>query len=341
MAPESTHRPATPWRNWAGTEAAVATEVRAAARPRGAGGRGDRRRAAGNRAGARQRPLVHRGRRRARPSRWTCARGPGSSSADVDTGLVTVRAGTTLRALNAELDRLGLAMTNLGDIDAQTIAGAISTGTHGTGARFGGISTQVAGLELVLADGSVVSCSADERPDLFAAGRVGLGALGVITHGDAADRAVVRARRRGTAGAARRGARRPRRPNCAANDHFEFYWFPYGRNALTKRNNRLPAGTAPAPLSPGAAVRRVPADGEHGVRRGVPGGPGGAAAGPTAQPAVVRGAVAAVLPGRLAQGVRHQPERAVRRVGVRGAARGARPRCSASCGSGCPGWPTR
>ena len=56
-------------------------------------------------------------------------------------------------------------MANLGDIDAQTIAGAMSTGTHGTGARLGGLATQVEALELVLADGSVVSCSPASRPD--------------------------------------------------------------------------------------------------------------------------------------------------------------------------------
>ena len=60
-----------------------------------------------------------------------------------------------LADLNEELARLGLAMENLGDIDRQTIAGAISTGTHGTGAKLRNISAQVEGIELVLADGSV------------------------------------------------------------------------------------------------------------------------------------------------------------------------------------------
>jgi FAD-linked oxidoreductase len=173
---------------------------------------------------------------------WT-----GIVSADIDTGLVTVRAGTTLRTLNAELDRLGLAMTNLGDIDAQTISGAISTGTHGTGARFGGISTQVAGLELVLADGSVVSCSETELPELFAAGRVGLGAFGVLS--------AVTLRTEPSYVLAAEERPEPLDEvlealdeNCANNDHFEFYWFPYGPKALTKRNNRLPAGTTPRPL---------------------------------------------------------------------------------------------
>lgn len=174
---------------------------------------------------------------------WT-----GVVTADADTGHVTVRAGTTLRALNAELDRLGLAMTNLGDIDAQTIAGAISTGTHGTGARFGGLSTQVVALELVLADGSVVTCSADRHPDLFAAARVGLGAVGVLS--------TVTLQCEPAYALAAHERPEPLEQvlagfdeSVAANDHFEFYWFPYGTKALVKRNNRLPAGTDLAPLS--------------------------------------------------------------------------------------------
>ncbi|WP_031468946.1 D-arabinono-1,4-lactone oxidase [Sciscionella sediminilitoris] len=171
----------------------------------------------------------------------------GISSADPETGIVTVRAGTTLRTLNRELDALGLAMTNLGDIDAQTIAGAISTGTHGTGARLGGLATQVAGLELVLADGTPVRCSAEENPELFAAARVGLGALGVLTAVTlrCEPAFVLHARERPEpleevlAGFAE---------SALAEDHFEFYWFPYGRNALVKRNNRLPRGSSPEPL---------------------------------------------------------------------------------------------
>ena len=161
----------------------------------------------------------------------------GVISADADSGLVTVRSGTTIRQLNAALDVLGLAMPNLGDIDAQTIAGAISTGTHGTGARLGGIATAVAALELVLADGSVVSSSPQQRPDLFAAAQVGLGALGVIctvtlkcvpAFDLSADERPMPL-----------GEVLERFGEFAAsNDHFEFYWFPYGKNALVKRNNR-------------------------------------------------------------------------------------------------------
>jgi L-gulono-1,4-lactone dehydrogenase len=179
-------------------------------------------------------------------SQWT-----GITAADTRTGLVTVRSGTTLHALNAELGGFGLAMANLGDIDAQTLAGALSTGTHGTGARLGGLATQVEALELVLADGSVVSCSATSRPELFAAARIGLGALGVITT------VTLRCVPSFTLLADERPVPVEEVLEqfdtlAAANDHFEFYWFPYGRKALVKRNNRLsPGGPGVAHPMPG------------------------------------------------------------------------------------------
>jgi L-gulono-1,4-lactone dehydrogenase len=173
-------------------------------------------------------------------SGWT-----GIVSADTESGLVTVRSGTTLRALNADLDALGLAMPNMGDIDAQTISGAISTGTHGTGARFGGIATQVEALELVMADGARVRASATGNPDLFAAARVSIGALGVI--------ATVTLR---CVPAFRLAAAEFPMPLdevverfdelARDNDHFEFFWFPYGRNALVKLSSQLTAGRASA-----------------------------------------------------------------------------------------------
>jgi FAD-linked oxidoreductase len=175
-------------------------------------------------------------------TQWT-----GIVSADVGSGQVTVRSGTTLRQLNIELDKLGLAMTNLGDIDAQTIAGAVSTGTHGTGAKFGGLSTQIAALDLVLADGTVITCSPERRPELFAAARVGLGALGVIS--------TVTLQCEPSFVLTARESAEPLESVLEGfhqfaeeNDHFEFYWFPYGRTALVKRNNRRPEGTERRPL---------------------------------------------------------------------------------------------
>lgn len=173
----------------------------------------------------------------------------GIRHADPGTGRVTAGAGTPLHRLNAELDRLGLAMVNLGDIDRQTLAGAVSTGTHGTGSRLGGLATQVVELEILLADGSLRTCSADEDPDLFDAARIGLGALGVLT-------AVTL---QCAPAFALSAEERPddldnvleRFDDLAENnDHFEFYWFPHGSRVLTKRNNRLPPDRVPRPLHP-------------------------------------------------------------------------------------------
>jgi L-gulono-1,4-lactone dehydrogenase len=177
-------------------------------------------------------------------SGWT-----GVISADAGSGLVTVRSGTTIRELNAALDVLGLAMPNLGDIDAQTISGAISTGTHGTGAGLGGIATAIEELEIVLADGSTVSCSARQRPDLFAAARVSVGALGVISTVTlscvpAFDLAADERPMPLGEVLARFGE------FAEASDHFEFYWFPYGKNALVKRNNRIAPGGRPPGIPP-------------------------------------------------------------------------------------------
>src|SRR3954451_15886701 len=105
----------------------------------------------------------------------------GVIDADRGSGLVRVGGGTVLAELNDELARLGLAMENLGDIDRQTIAGSISTGTHGTGSRLRSISAQVEGMELVLGDGSVRHLNATTDPELLRAARVGVGALGAIS----------------------------------------------------------------------------------------------------------------------------------------------------------------
>ena len=170
----------------------------------------------------------------------------GIIGADLESGLVTVRSGTTIRDLNAALDALGLAMANLGDIDAQTVSGAISTGTHGTGARLGGLATQVAGLQVVLADGSAVECSATERPDLFNAARISIGALGVLST------VTLQCVPAFTLAADERPMPVEEVLDrfgefAAGNDHFEFYWFPYGKNALVKRNNRTPPYPPPLP----------------------------------------------------------------------------------------------
>jgi FAD-linked oxidoreductase len=156
--------------------------------------------------------------------------------ADRDSGLVRVQGGITIRALNARLAALGLALENLGDIDAQSIAGAISTATHGTGAKLPNISAQVAALTLVLADGSTLHCSAED-PELLRAARVGLGALGVIA--EVTLRCVPAFTLRGIDAPAPLQQTLERFEELSlANDHFELYVFPHTGTALTRTNNR-------------------------------------------------------------------------------------------------------
>jgi len=161
----------------------------------------------------------------------------GVLDADRESGLVRVGGGTVLSELNEELARLGLAMENLGDIDRQTIAGAISTGTHGTGARLRNISAQVVEMELVLADGGVRELGADADPRLLRAARVGVGALGAIS--------AVTLRCSPAFVLERVDSPRPREEvldgferSAEANDHFELFTFPYADNALVLERNR-------------------------------------------------------------------------------------------------------
>jgi L-gulonolactone oxidase len=156
---------------------------------------------------------------------------------DDDLGLVTVQAGIRLARLNSFLAGRGLGLDNLGDVVYQSLAGAVSTGTHGTGVRFGGLATQVVGLELVTADGSLLSCSADEEPAVFHAARIGVGALGVIS--TVTLRCVPAFNLRAVEQPMRLGHVMDRFEELVAdNDHFEFFWVPHTDWALTKRNNR-------------------------------------------------------------------------------------------------------
>ncbi|MFI6013666.1 D-arabinono-1,4-lactone oxidase [Streptomyces sp. NPDC051243] len=165
---------------------------------------------------------------------------------DRDAMTVTVEAGTPLKRLNMALAREGLSLTNMGDIMEQTVSGATSTGTHGTGRDSGSIAAQIKGLELVTADGSVLTCSDKENPEIFAAARIGLGALGIVTAITFAVEPVFLLT-----------AREEPMPFdrvvaefdelWAENEHFEFYWFPHTRNTNTKRNNRSAGPQKPVP----------------------------------------------------------------------------------------------
>jgi L-gulono-1,4-lactone dehydrogenase len=250
--------PAAPvWRNWAGNVstsprriAAPATAAEVAAEVHSAGEDGLTIRMTGT--GHSFTPTAATDGVLLRPDRLTAIR-----SVDQAAGTVTVEAGCPLQALNAALVARGLSLANMGDIQVQTVAGATQTGTHGTGRDVGGMAAQIAGLELVLADGRIVTCSAGSpsgglsQPDgtpvnLFDAARVGLGALGIVT---AVTFNVVPA-------FLLEAREEPMTWSqvishldefTADNEHFEFFWFPHSEGCLTKRNNRTDGPARPVP----------------------------------------------------------------------------------------------
>lgn len=173
----------------------------------------------------------------------------GVVTVDRERSRVRMLAGTRLHRIPALLAPYGLAMTNLGDIDRQSISGAISTGTHGTGARFGGIATQVVAATLVTADGELLTVDEENSPELLAAVALGLGALGILV--DVTLQCVP--------AFTLQAVERPEpleavvddlHARAEAADHFEFYWFPHTDVALTKTNTRGPADAVVAPLPP-------------------------------------------------------------------------------------------
>jgi len=163
---------------------------------------------------------------------------------DASGGLVRVQAGITIRELSRRLAAHGLALENLGDIDAQTVAGAISTATHGTGARLRNLSSQTVELALVLADGSTLACSAERDPEVFRAASVGLGALGAIA--EVTLRCVPAFTLHGVDAPAPLAETLERFEELVlGNDHFEFFVFPHARTALTRTNNRTERAPRP------------------------------------------------------------------------------------------------
>jgi len=170
----------------------------------------------------------------------------GILAVDRDARTVTALAGTPLRELNTALERLDLSLHNMGDIEEQTLAGAISTGTHGTGGAVASLSDEVAGLEMVTGDGTLVRANADENADILDVARVGLGALGIITS------ITMRVEPLYILEAIETPMRWDQALEefdalVADNDHFEMFWFPHTDRLLTKRNNRTL--DAPQPLS--------------------------------------------------------------------------------------------
>ncbi len=171
----------------------------------------------------------------------------GLVSADAARGRVTLLAGTRLHRIPRLLAKYGLAMENLGDIDQQSIAGAISTGTHGTGARFGGLSTQVTGVTLITAAGEFLRIDEERNPELLPAVALGLGALGILV--EVTLQCVPAYLLRAVDEPLPLGeVRESLSERVAASDHFEFYWFPHTEVALTKSQHRMPESARREPL---------------------------------------------------------------------------------------------
>ena len=161
----------------------------------------------------------------------------GIVAVDHDALTVTARAGTPLKVLNAELEGLGLSLHNMGDIAEQTLAGAISTGTHGTGGTAAGLAAQVVGLELVTGTGDLLRATPEENADVLDVARVGLGALGILTTITFRVEPIF----------VLEAQEQPMSWDealdgfddmTAAADHVDMYWFPHTDRMLTKHNTR-------------------------------------------------------------------------------------------------------
>lgn len=171
----------------------------------------------------------------------------GITAVDREAMTVTAYAGTRLKTLNGDLERLGLSLHNMGDIAEQTLAGAVSTGTHGTGGVQAGLAAQVCGLTMVTGTGDLLTVSETEHPELLDLVRVGLGALGVILT------LTFRVEPLFALEAVEEPV--PWEDFLASFDemtadahHVDAYWFPHTDRVLTKRNNRLAELEEIAPL---------------------------------------------------------------------------------------------
>ncbi|HEX3930549.1 MAG TPA: D-arabinono-1,4-lactone oxidase [Nocardioides sp.] len=233
------------WQNWSGLESAEPREVAAPASPdavvaavRAARESGSTVKMVGT--GHSFTGIASPGDVMLRPDRLS-----GVVSVDREAMTVTAYAGTQLKVLNAELERLGLSLHNMGDIAEQTLAGAVSTGTHGTGGHAAGLAAQLAGFELVTGTGEVLSASRADGSELFELGRVGLGALGILTTVSFTVEPLflLRAHEEPMSWDAALGSFDQM---VGESDHCDMYWFPHTDRMLTKRNTRLAAEVSDA-----------------------------------------------------------------------------------------------
>jgi FAD-linked oxidoreductase len=171
----------------------------------------------------------------------------GLKHVDADRQTATLRAATPLWEASPLLHSRGMALKNMGDIDRQTLGGVVGTGTHGTGRALKSISAEVAGFRLLLANGEVIQCSAGENAEIFQAGRVSLGMLGVMTEITMNVRPAYRLLEKNFS-LPIDDLFRQLDDLVVSNRHFEFFWFPYSETAVCKSLNETSEG-APEPRS--------------------------------------------------------------------------------------------
>lgn len=157
----------------------------------------------------------------------------GVVAADADALTATVKAGTKIHALGRPLFDLGVGLKNQGDIDRQALAGAVGTGTHGTGPTLGSLSAEVKGFRFVTAAGEVLDCSASSNADVFEAGRVSFGTLGVMSEITMGVRKAYKLREKNWVMPAA-DCWRDIAKLKAVHRHFEFFWFPYADAVVAK-----------------------------------------------------------------------------------------------------------
>lgn len=178
----------------------------------------------------------------------------GLAKVDAAASTASFAAATPLWAVGPALHQHGLALKNMGDIDRQTLAGVVGTGTHGTGAALKSFSAEVAGFHLILANGQVLNCSAVENAELFQAGRCSLGLFGVMTEITMRTRPAYKlAEKNFLLSSEELFAQLGQL--IASNRHFEFFWFPYADRAVCKSLNET-SEPAPEPRSADAMRER-------------------------------------------------------------------------------------
>lgn len=156
---------------------------------------------------------------------------------NADKRYIVAQSGITLQALHAELAKYDLAMINVGSISDQTLAGIVTTATHGSGIKYGVMSTHVMALTILMADGSRLYCSRDEQPDLFVASICGLGSTGLVLTIQLEVEPAFRLKEISETlefdeAVARMGAL------VSASEHVRFWWFPVAGTIRASSANR-------------------------------------------------------------------------------------------------------